>query len=250
MTWAASAAAAVSAAAAAADAKSQKDAAKAQKDQAEGNAQFIKDQAEKARSEALPLFASGQESRDIGYQAALDAFSQSAPQQFSTFQQGNVGAQQALLAGLPQIQNAILGIPTDLSALQPQTIDYDTSFIPTEIPKFGSGAQNILAAEQAYAASADEGAKYSTDTIQAILGSGLFPKLTNKVTREFGDIYQIRPGEFQQFLSDRPRIGKFFEGEAMNIAKRKGILPSQGVQGTQAAQSASPLAGSAAYRRY
>ena len=34
------------------------------------------------------------------------------------FQQGNVGAQQAILSGLPQIQNAILGGNVDLSGLQ------------------------------------------------------------------------------------------------------------------------------------
>jgi hypothetical protein len=227
MPWGAAAAAAAAVAGAGMDAKSQKDAAKAQSDQLQANEAFIKEQAEKSREDALPLFASAEQNRNLGFQAALDAFAQTVPQQFSAFQQGNVGAQNALLAGLPQFQNAILGGQVDLSALQPQAIQYDTSFAQQQLPQFVGGASGILEEEEAKAALADANAKYSPETIQAILNSGLFPKLTNQVTRALGDVNQIRPGEFQQLLADRPRLGSFFQGEAMNIAQRKGILPQQ-----------------------
>jgi hypothetical protein len=40
------------------------------------------------------------------------------PQQIDMTARGNIGAQDTLLAGLPQIQNAILGMPVDMGALQ------------------------------------------------------------------------------------------------------------------------------------
>jgi hypothetical protein len=43
-------------------------------------------------------------------------------------QQGNVGAQQALLSGLPQMNNAILGRQVDYNAMQPQQFDYNMDF--------------------------------------------------------------------------------------------------------------------------
>lgn len=98
----------------------------AQGRQLEKNEQFIKDQADRSRGDAIPLFDAAQVSREQGFQGALDVFGQTIPQQASVFQQGNVGAQQALLAGQQQQRNAILGLPTDLSGLQPQTLQFDT----------------------------------------------------------------------------------------------------------------------------
>ena len=70
---------------------------------------------EQGRQDVLAAFPKAQEARRQGFQGALDVFGQSIPQQLQAFQGGNVGAQQALLGGLPQQQNAILGLPTDLS---------------------------------------------------------------------------------------------------------------------------------------
>lgn len=101
-----------------------KDAIKAQQQQNEANNEFIREQAERSRHDLLPLFAAGSENRIAGADAALDAMRLGLFQgQIPAFQQGNVGAQSALLAGLPQIQNAILGNPVDMSALQPQKIN-------------------------------------------------------------------------------------------------------------------------------
>ena len=91
-----------------------------------------------ARQDVLDIFPSAEGARTAGFQGALDVLGQTIPQQFGTFQAGNVGAQQALLAGLPQFQNAILGLPTDLSGLQPQTIPFDTSFAQQQLPDIQS----------------------------------------------------------------------------------------------------------------
>ena len=92
---------------------------------------------EQARSDAIPLFQDAQQNQLAGFGGALDIFNQSIPQQQQVFQQGNVGAQQALLAGMPQFQNAILGNQVDFSAFQPQTLDLP-QFQPAELPQFNS----------------------------------------------------------------------------------------------------------------
>lgn len=119
----------------------------AQKGQRRANKQtadFVKEQSAIARGDALALGAAGEQNRNLGFQGALDIFAQSIPQQFSTFQQGNVGAQQALLAGLPQIQNALLGAPTTFQGLQPQTLNFNTDFSQQQLPQF-TGIQQALA---------------------------------------------------------------------------------------------------------
>lgn len=70
-----------------------------------------------------------------GVQSALDLLAGTIPQQFNTFQQGNVGAQSALLSGLGQQQAAILGLPINNAALQPQTLGFDTSFASQQLPQ-------------------------------------------------------------------------------------------------------------------
>lgn len=89
---------------------------------------------ERAREDVLNLFPSGQQAQAQGFQAALDVLGQSIPGQTDVFTQGNVGAQGQLLAGLPQIQAAILGQPVDLSGLQPVNINAPTGFAQQRLP--------------------------------------------------------------------------------------------------------------------
>ena len=91
-----------------------------------------------AKESLFQLFPAAQTSRELGFQRALDIQGAVIPQQLGAIQQGNVGAQEALLAGLPQIRNAILGRPVHMSQLQPQTIDIDTSFAQQQLPQFSS----------------------------------------------------------------------------------------------------------------
>jgi hypothetical protein len=71
-----------------------------------------------ARGDLFNLFPAAQENAQRGYQGALDVFKQALPQQANTFQSGNVAAQNQLLSGMPQFQNAILGAPVDYSQFQ------------------------------------------------------------------------------------------------------------------------------------
>ena len=71
-----------------------------------------------ARNDLFKLYPAAQQNMQQGYQGALDVFKNTLPQQASTFQAGNVAAQNQLLAGMPQFQNAILGAPVDYSQFQ------------------------------------------------------------------------------------------------------------------------------------
>lgn len=122
-----------------------KDAAK-QQTRAFEQAQEITNQfAEQARGDVMSLFPQAQQTNLAGYQGALDVFNQSAPQQMQMAQQGNQNAQAALLAGLPQMNNAILGAPIDYSALQPQSVSYDQSLFNQQLP---AQLQSILTPPQ------------------------------------------------------------------------------------------------------
>jgi hypothetical protein len=85
--------------------------------------EFIERQLTQARGDAFRLFPAAQESRQQGIEAGMNLFNQSAPLQMQAFQQGNMGAQQALAQGLPQFQNAILGQPINYAAFQPQQVN-------------------------------------------------------------------------------------------------------------------------------
>lgn len=107
---------------------------------------------EESRGLLPDLFGQAQDSRRSGLQGALDVFGESIPLQAQTAQGGNVAAQETLLAGLPQIQNAILGRPTDLSGLQPTRLPFELNFsnaqLPEAQPMAGAPADTQLSAEQ------------------------------------------------------------------------------------------------------
>lgn len=112
----------------------EKDAAKAQQRAAEAGQELIRENIAEARDQIRTLFPEARQSAQQGFQSALDVFGQSIPTQANIFQQGNVGAQQMLSQGLPQFQNAILGLPTDLSFAQPQQLTMpDLAFLQQQL---------------------------------------------------------------------------------------------------------------------
>jgi hypothetical protein len=123
-----------------------KGAAESQERQNEENRRFIAQQAEQARGDIFNLIPAAETNRQLGTQAALDIFGQTIPQQLDVFQRGNVGAQQALTQGLPQIQAALLGQPVDFGQIQPQSISFNTDFAQQRLPDFISTQQAIPAA--------------------------------------------------------------------------------------------------------
>lgn len=74
-------------------------------------------------------FGTGQRMRQQGMQQGLGMLSQLYGPTANLYQQGNMAAQRALLAGLPLQRAAILGEPMDYSALQPTQISYDPNML-------------------------------------------------------------------------------------------------------------------------
>lgn len=84
--------------------------------------EFIEEQTGIARDDVNRLYRQSQQPLQQGYQAAIDAMGGTARQQIDTTARGNYYGQEALLAGLPQFQNAILGNPVDNSTMQPKIL--------------------------------------------------------------------------------------------------------------------------------
>ena len=120
----------------------EKKAAKAQTKALGQSQDFIREGVEKGKKEALPLYNSAMNNLLAGFQGGLDVFGQAIPAQQQIFQQGNVAAQEQLLAGLPQMNNAILGGPIDYSQLQAtqlQTPNLD--FLNQQLPAYSNPYQ-------------------------------------------------------------------------------------------------------------
>ncbi len=104
---------------------------------AEQGQEFVRAGVEQARGDVTRLFPEARQDIQQSFQGALDVFGQALPAQTQAFQQGNIGAQQQILAGLPQFQNAILGGQVDFSQLQPfeQQLP-DLGFFQQQLPQF------------------------------------------------------------------------------------------------------------------
>lgn len=99
--------------------KASKRAAKAQDKASNLAASTTKNATTAARMDINRIFPQAQDASQRGFQSAAEVFGKTAPAQAQAFQGGNVAAQQQILAGLPQIQNALMGNQVDYSQLQP-----------------------------------------------------------------------------------------------------------------------------------
>ena len=107
----------------------------AQKSAANTASAQVKQSTGQARNDLFKLFPSAQQAGQQGFQSALDVYGQSVPAQQQAFQGGNVAAQNQILAGLPQMQNALFGNQVDMSQFQaynPQ--QQDLSFLNQQLP--------------------------------------------------------------------------------------------------------------------
>lgn len=114
-------------------------ASKAAQDSAERGQDILAQSREQARQDVMRLFPQALEAQNQGFTQAQDFLAgQVIPNQAEAFQTGNTQAQETLLAGLPQIQNALLGNQVDLSGLQARQVPFKqfqgefTPFVPRE----------------------------------------------------------------------------------------------------------------------
>lgn len=92
-------------------AKGAKDAAAEQRKGAEAGQKLLADAAERARQDVMPLFRQAQRDSQAGFQAGLGVIGEAVPAQIDAMQQGNVAAQETLIAGMDPFRSAILGQP-------------------------------------------------------------------------------------------------------------------------------------------
>lgn len=118
----------------------------AQREQINANAQntqLFQQLAGQASDQAKSLYGAADTNRNMSLQQVLSLLGGTIPQQLSAQQQGNMGAQQQLIGGLPMIQDAIMGRPVNMGALQPTRISYNTDFAQQQLPQFTTSAQTL-----------------------------------------------------------------------------------------------------------
>lgn len=147
--------------------------------------------AEQSRVDAVSLFNQGKRSRLLGQNAAFNLIKQNAQKVNQPLIQGNMMAQQAVGQGGIQANNAILGMPVDMSfANNPQQVQADYS---------GINEAQMPAVDQAYnvqpllgSASGSTSATPEEKNIAGFGGDGPFlslnvaKKVNKKVKKIFG----------------------------------------------------------------
>lgn len=120
-----------------------------------------------SRLDAVNLFNQGKNARMLGQNAAFDFYKQNAQNISRPMVQGNMMAQQVQGQGGIQANNAILGLPVDMSfANNPQQVSADYSSINTaQLPMLGGNfnAYDPSVAQQAALQDAAKAAKKKED---------------------------------------------------------------------------------------
>lgn len=107
------------------------------------NEGFIRQMAGQARGDLQGGYRQAGDTLGQNYQGALDVMGQAIPQQMSTFQQGNMAAQNYLLGGMPMYEAALRGRPINYGAQQATQIKYDPSFAQQRIGGMGRVADAL-----------------------------------------------------------------------------------------------------------
>lgn len=86
--------------------------------------------ASQSRMTAIDLYNRGSQAKNAGQLGAFNFYKQAAPSRMQPFVQGNLGAQRVIGQGATQTNNAILGLPVDMSfANNPQQISYNLDYL-------------------------------------------------------------------------------------------------------------------------
>lgn len=123
----------------------------AQKAQIDANAKdraLFKELAEQSSGDAKALMGAADENRNMSLQQSLNLLGGVVPQRLGAFQEGNVGAQNQIIAGLPMIQAAIMGQPVNMGSLQPTQVSYNTDYAQQTLPQFKTSAEALKPPEK------------------------------------------------------------------------------------------------------
>jgi hypothetical protein len=109
-------------AAAKADSNSSKAALERAQQQRDQSLKFINDQVAKTQGQLFNLFPQIQDANNQAANASLNVLKESFPAQQQAFVGGNMAAQEALLAGLPQMNASILGGSVNPSVMKARAV--------------------------------------------------------------------------------------------------------------------------------
>ncbi len=102
-----------------------------------------------ARNDAVALFANAAKRKGIGLSQALDFYKTNALKRMQPFVQGNQSAQNVIGQGAIQANNAILGLPVDMSFVNQTQPNVDYSGIQAAtLPQLGVGMAETVNAPQ------------------------------------------------------------------------------------------------------
>lgn len=126
---------------------------KASKDQQKGIQKGLDQSsalAQQARNDVMGLFERSSRNTGVGMKAALDYYKTASPARISPYLKGNQQAQQVIGQGAEQANNAILGMPVDMSFTnQPQVTVDRSHLIGAEIPDYAALDPIVVPAPQA-----------------------------------------------------------------------------------------------------
>lgn len=147
---------------------------KASKDASKANSKGIQkglnqsaEIAKQSRADVMSLFDISAKKANIGLAQSLDFYKQNAQKRMQPFIQGNQSAQNVIGLGAQQANNAILGLPVDMSFTnQPQVqADYG-GIMGAQLPEMGQSfadkEQQQIAAQEAATAAAAPGIAAAT----------------------------------------------------------------------------------------
>ena len=118
----------------------------AQREQIKANASdraLFEKLANESSANAKTLMGAADTNRNMAYEQVLGLLGGTVPTRLGAFQQGNLGAQKQLIAGMPLLQAALLGMPIDTSVLQPTSVSYNTDYAKQSLPQFTSSAEAL-----------------------------------------------------------------------------------------------------------
>jgi len=122
-----------------------------------------------SRQNAVQLYNQGLKARQAGDQGAFNFYQQNANRRINPYVGGNVAAQQAIGLGAQQANNALLGLPTDMSFQNPQQIQY-SGLSAGRLPQASQGFE-LPADQLASPAPAKSGG--GSGGLGGLLGSGI-----------------------------------------------------------------------------
>ena len=172
---------------------------------------FIESQAQQAQQTGEALFSGAEGNILAGNEAAYALLRQLAPQRINACQQGNIGAQQQLISGLPQVQAALMGRPIDYSALQPYQQQVNMTPFGTQMPQFTTSQEALggMREQQAgYAEQERQRAELAATKEQQVAGPPLMTdeelrRLRMEVALDWQDAPEAGDPRYAQYIGYR-----------------------------------------------